>query len=398
MKENLKDYFDVTVLPIHINAAIRANPASVKKNFDDICRRLPEFDFVNIQFEGGLYGRNNKEIIKTTMRMISASNKLLITFHRTELAVFSWKRKTVKAFKNFLFDVKHLRFPRLFLPSEEQDGTVTQAVMQMLKTRPVSKPYHIIVHRQLEQSYLQSIHGIPESCITAYPLVYFNQTKQAQHRERVDSSLWKKQKGIPENTLTLGVFGFYGKYKGFPIAIDALTSLPDNYNLAIIGGQHPINIIPHAVDETILGLQSLLKNPHDTTYSPEVKQNLLKRVFFLGAESKDEDLIAAISAVDFVVLPYLEVGQSSSGPASIALELNKPIFLSRTLTFLEFEKFFPKSFEMFDIGNSLELAHKILHYDPSTLNHRRSAMTSYNAEGLADIFNAQCALMRKMGS
>jgi hypothetical protein len=62
---------------------------------------------------------------------------------------------------------------------------------------------------------------------------------------------------------------------------------------------------------------------------------------------------------DVVVLPYLEVGQSSSGPISQAVELGCRVIASRTHNFLEFARYHPGAVEFFDIGNHLELAERI---------------------------------------
>jgi hypothetical protein len=61
-----------------------------------------------------------------------------------------------------------------------------------------------------------------------------------------------------------------------------------------------------------------------------------------------------------VVFPYLEVGQSASGPISQALELGSRIIASRTHTFLEFAEYHRDAIEFFDIGNHLELAERIV--------------------------------------
>jgi hypothetical protein len=62
---------------------------------------------------------------------------------------------------------------------------------------------------------------------------------------------------------------------------------------------------------------------------------------------------------DVVVLPYMEVGQSSSGPISQAVELGCRVIASRTHAFLGFADYHPDAVEFFDIGNYLELAERI---------------------------------------
>lgn len=75
---------------------------------------------------------------------------------------------------------------------------------------------------------------------------------------------------------------------------------------------------------------------------------------------EDDDFLAGMAICDAVVFPYLEVGQSASGPISQALELGRRIIASRTRTFLEFAAYHPRAVEFFDIGNHLELANRIL--------------------------------------
>lgn len=85
---------------------------------------------------------------------------------------------------------------------------------------------------------------------------------------------------------------------------------------------------------------------------------LMEKVSFLGAPD-DYEFALAINAVDICLFPYLEVGQSGSGPVSIAVELGKPTIVSRTKAFNEFAKYHPKHFEMIDIGNHIQLAQAV---------------------------------------
>ncbi len=87
-------------------------------------------------------------------------------------------------------------------------------------------------------------------------------------------------------------------------------------------------------------------------------RDLSDRVHFMGAPD-DADFLAGMATCDVVVLPYLEVGQSSSGPISQAIELGRRVIASRTHAFLEFARYHPNTVEFFDIGNHLELAERI---------------------------------------
>jgi hypothetical protein len=88
-------------------------------------------------------------------------------------------------------------------------------------------------------------------------------------------------------------------------------------------------------------------------------RDLSQRIHFLGATG-DTDFLTGMAICDTVVFPYLEVGQSSSGPISQALELGCRVIASRTHTFLQFGRYHKEMIEYFDIGNHLELAARIL--------------------------------------
>lgn len=55
----------------------------------------------------------------------------------------------------------------------------------------------------------------------------------------------------------------------------------------------------------------------------------------------------------------LEVGQSSSGPMSMALEMQCDVIAARTRTFMELARYQPDTFEFFEVGNFVELGRRI---------------------------------------
>src|SRR5437763_14711959 len=91
----------------------------------------------------------------------------------------------------------------------------------------------------------------------------------------------------------------------------------------------------------------------------EHPKDLSDRIHFMRAQS-DADSLGGMAICDAVVFPYLEVGQSSSGPISQALELGCRIIASRTYTFMEFAEYHANAIEFFDIGNHLALAERLL--------------------------------------
>lgn len=187
---------------------------------------------------------------------------------------------------------------------------------------------------------------------------------------------------LPSQTKLLGVFGFLNNYKSFGTVIRALYHLPSDYHLLIFGGTHPNEIQRNQplhpyiaslfqdghVDATLYEqIAASPKRGVDLTLDIERHladlvgphpRDLSERIHFMGAVGDDE-FLAGMTICDVVVLPYLEVGQSSSGPISQAVELGCRVIASRTHAFLEFARYHPNTVEFFDIGNHLELAERI---------------------------------------
>lgn len=90
----------------------------------------------------------------------------------------------------------------------------------------------------------------------------------------------------------------------------------------------------------------------------------------------DSDFLAGMAICDMAVFPYLEVGQSASGPISQALELGCRIIASRSRAFLDFAHYHPNAIEFFDIGNHLELAERIA----ARAQYARRGQPRYNTE------------------
>ena len=111
-----------------------------------------------------------------------------------------------------------------------------------------------------------------------------------------------------------------------------------------------------------------------------------------------------MAVCDTVIFPYLQVGQSSSGPISQSLELGCRVIASRTHTFLQFARYHPDTIESFDIGNHLELAGLILarpQFDTRervlTFNVETNKATYLAANGDMPVAEATAAMARVQG-
>jgi hypothetical protein len=108
----------------------------------------------------------------------------------------------------------------------------------------------------------------------------------------------------------------------------------------------------------------------------------MEKVAFLGAPD-DYEFALAMNAVDICIFPYLEVGQSGSGPVSIAVELGKPVIVSRTKAFIEFARYYPKNLRWSISANHIQLAQAIQRLSKPA---SRQAPINYNNRTLARFY------------
>lgn len=376
LKENLEEYFDVEVIPLPSDYDIDENIIYFKKMIE----KIKTYDYVNLQLELALYGATKKAIIKNFDMLQKASRNLIITAHRIDIKS---KPPTITRILSLTFRFR-LRTLLLEIYVSLFQIDLYKKIYSILSKRSKFKAnYHVITHTYREKYKLVKNFLLPETNITDYPILFYSKDQKERYKELYDDNTsWKERHGLSQDAKLIGVFGFFGKYKNFSTAIKALNYLPANYHLVIVGGQHPNNIKIHEMDASLKDLLKLLTKD---------MSNISDRVIFLGSQKEDDDMVRAIKAVDYVVLPYYETGQSASGIASMALELEKKAIFARNMAFMELERYFPNCYETFDIGNYLELKNKILHFDENKLKNLNKQLRHYNAEELAKLYVNICS-------
>ena len=244
------------------------------------------------------------------------------------------------------------------------------------------KPVTLVVHTRRDLWHMKFVHGMRN--VYDHPLSFVDAAEAQEIRRAASRAKFPVLDAVPAQSKLIGVFGFLGRYKGFDTVVRALHHLPEDYHLLIFGGVHPNEIKPHQpIDPVVSSLfdagyvdTSVVERTRtsDGATAPAVSvavdgsmrdlliehpKDLSSRIHFMGAQS-DADFLSGMAICDAVVFPYLEVGQSSSGPISQALELGCRVIASRTHTFLQFARYHQNMIEFFDIGNHLELAGRIL--------------------------------------
>jgi glycosyltransferase involved in cell wall biosynthesis len=274
---------------------------------------------------------------------------------------------------------------------------LSAGIARRLRRAQRFKPVALVVHTRRDLLHMKYVHGMRN--VYDHPLSFIDCAEAQAVRRSASRAQFPVLDAVPAQSRLIGVFGFLGRYKGFDTVIRALHHLPEEFHLLIFGGVHPNEIRQHQpIDPVVSSFfdagyidTSVVERTRTSAGAPGVSfavdgsmrdllvehpKDLSGRIHFLGAQS-DADFVSGMAICDAVVFPYLEVGQSSSGPISQSLELGCRVIASRTHTFLQFAKYHPDTIEFFDIGNHVELAGRILarpQYDP------RKRLLAFNVE------------------
>ncbi|HVH79717.1 MAG TPA: hypothetical protein VM782_10030 [Stellaceae bacterium] len=377
LERQLADLFEVTVFDLD-QYLLRAQHPRVRvlgdRHIKDICREISRFDAVNLQIEFGTLGRSAKDIERRFHWLVGAAPRLSVTFHTLH-------RPPTFRFLDFASVCLTLKWQRAIeLYSQYKRMTkLSVGIAKCLRRAQQRKPVSVIVHNRRDVSDARHLHGFERAF--DHPLCFLSQKEAESILKGTTRQKFPQLAALPKDINLIGVFGFLNDYKGFGSVIRALHHLPDNHHMLIFGGVHPNEISSRVGIHPYIA--SLLRDARaDTTLYDEMRgaggsvsinldterhltdlfgkhpRDLSGRIHFMGAPS-DADFLAGMAICDTVVLPYLEVGQSASGPISQAVELRRRIIASRTHTFLEFGRYHPDTIEFFDIGNHLELAERI---------------------------------------
>jgi glycosyltransferase involved in cell wall biosynthesis len=232
-----------------------------------------------------------------------------------------------------------------------------------------------------------------------FPIVYFSREEVSAIRSRYSRHEVLTRYGLDAGKKYVALAGFFGRYKGFLTAIKALEFLPDDYQLALVGGEHPQaitadaeigpylrQILGFSLHEQAGGIHHEGTNPGDMMRAAggasraemleaelyrhtDLKYFLPRkplghRIHFLGQVS-DEEMPLLYVSLDYFVHPYIKTqsGQSGSGPATLALEFGTRALFSNVGVFREMHHYFRGGMRFFNIGNFMELAQAIERYD-----------------------------------
>src|SRR3569832_1601937 len=127
LKQYLSPSFDVEIVDLK-TGLLRSEGKQYEKlseaYINEICLALRNFDVVNVHLEIGLYGTSLDRILHRLLKICRSSGRLILTVHTIDY--------------------------------KDNDHTVAyRQIMNALKERPTSNPFHLIAHLPHEKALLK---------------------------------------------------------------------------------------------------------------------------------------------------------------------------------------------------------------------------------------------------
>src|SRR5271157_5865938 len=357
LERQLGDVFDVTVFQLN-QFLLRSTHRRVRrfgdKHIQAICREIRHYDTVNLQLEHGTLGHSCGDIFRRFNWIVRASPRLSVTFHSIMLA-------DAFDFAEWLREICRFNFTKAITMRSGymRANRLSAGIARRLRRAQRFKPVALVVHTRRDLWHMKYVHGMRN--VYDHPLSFIDVGEAQEIRRTASRAKFPVLDAVPAQSKLIGVFGFIGRYKGFDTVIRALHHLPEEYHLLIFGGVHPNEIKAHQSIDPVVS--SLFEAGYiDTSVAERTRANsgTSAPVVSVAVDGSMRDLLVEHPKNLSARIPYLEVGQSSSGPISQSLELGCRVIASRSRTFLQFGRYHQNMIEFFDIGNHLELAGLIL--------------------------------------
>lgn len=391
LKAALSAHFDVEVLALDGDILRSSHPRLLKLGdalVEGHARRLKEFDYVNIQLEHGTLGERPRDIHRRFLALVEAAPNLTVTFH-TVLHPPSYPANEVVAALKRLNPWRALQHHQSF----HRHRLLSDGVHDVLRRAQRTKPVKAVVHTVREWKRFSTAEGL--ASVHHHPLAFLDRDRIAALKAEGGRHAFPALARLPEDVVVIGVFGFISGYKNFDFVVRALRYLPANHHLAVFGGVNLKSLqerearakdleplfaagrfdeeIGDKLLESRMRALTAAPGPDDgeADEAPRLDAlvrklrgepllhpaNLMRRVHFLGAMD-DDDFFRGMVACDLVAFPYQEVGQTSSGPLSQAVELGCRVLAARNHAFAQFGRYHGDRIEFYDIGNLVEFVEK----------------------------------------
>ena len=241
LQKEFSKFYDVTVFPLN-QFFLRSTSKKVKKLGDEhikeIAYELEKFDYVNIQFEAGLFGIYKKDIVRRFEILTKASQNLIVTLHRLDIKKDLYLTTFLKSLISNRNPIKTLKE----FKNKNYFASMYEDIINIIKDYSYKKPVKVIVHTRREKRNIKAFFSFDQ--VYDHPITFLTRNEINFFKDRAKKMKGKlfKKYNLKENHKLIGIFGFLSHYKGHITAIKALENLPDNYKLFICGSQHPQSI------------------------------------------------------------------------------------------------------------------------------------------------------------
>jgi len=407
---------DIKRLPVSLLRVSSPRDIRLKGDMEvhQIAAELGEYDAVMLQFEPGLYGTSARTSYRRVTWLLKACRNAILTVHgfdRVTQGGGLLRALDAVIDRDFRRAYANARFSNLL-----------DDVGKFWRYVGTAKHVKVLTFCKADETLLKRFYDLPR--ITNYPITYFSRAQAEEVAASVDREAFLTRMGLDPSRKYFAVYGFLNAYKGHMTAIKALEYLPDDWHLAIIGGEHPQglhadrDIGPYVRqllafglappdgaggnEQALMPLGSGAQAMASTAFEKQqIKTELFRysefrnflpsrdlrdRVHFMG-QASDEEMPRFYYAMDYAVHPYIKTlsGQSGSGPATMALEFGARSLFSNAPVFREMNQYFPGAMSFFNIGNFVELSEALQrfpNFEEELSQNREQALKTYNPRGM----------------
>lgn len=264
------------------------NTQEFDKVIEELRAEIGKYQIFHLQHEFGFYRNDQFErLIKTAK---DAGVKVVVTYHTSPDLIIIKKRLTGLGPRSIIS----------FLKSYRHNSSLIRMHIEPLNSADVVLAHNKYTIDQLAQ------YGVRSELLKLLPHPTYTITKPAK-TDFIATSLGKKKGDI-----ILSTAGYIHRFKGVDKAIKALSYLPENYKLAILGG------VKSDSDDQAL---------YDQIADLILERGLKDRVFITGVVPSDEDLNSYIRETDISLYPYDSVYYKgvASGALNLAIANERPI-------------------------------------------------------------------------
>ncbi len=337
-QENIDNAF----FPVSPNQTKRMDKKALSKVLTFLEEQLGGYDILHIQHEFSFYsGDELKQIVEMAKRL---HKKVVITVHTSPNVVDRQHKIGGVGPRSWVLYLKNIRRRRMFFRQF---------------TSPLQKADIIILHNEITKQALVEL-GVNEHKMykLVIPVPAVNLTKKTTEIQKALS--------IEEGDIVYCVVGFMHKYKGLFDAVKALSYLPENYKLAIVGGLHPYT------DD--VGIYNKVTDKINAL-------GLINRVYITGFVQDDADMNALIRECDMCVYPYDREYYSNVSSAALnnSFANHMPVIAYPTESFKELNGLVPGSLVLTSTFSYYELARKIESLDLLTSRERSVEFAEMNS-------------------